>query len=638
MNGEDNILARTGAAGAARKGATLENAGEIGAKTAPVSAEDAVREFVQEWTPRIRSLGWNPAYTWRGRRKRHVLFNEIVSERRLRRTARAFERAYLREIEVAREAYVTQRGGPRAKALVEFFRELCRRDLFYLAKYVLGYDRLNWHLHKPMAESVQGMEPGYRGLREFPRDAYKTTVMVISLMVQEVMRNPEVRILLKSNAEPNAAKKLQEARNHFLRNDVVRRLFPEYVPQRVADQGTGTSWKCPASKAVQEDGTFVAAGVGSSKVSQHFDLIIGDDFWDEKSVTSAEVSEKTSKELESLEYLLVSPAEGRILLVGTRFAHDDPTESYLEDPSYECVVQSGLLPCGRSLFPESLPLASYARQARRNLYVFSCQVMLNPTSKDQGFRGEWLRYRRWADVQAAVAAGRVAVRKVMLLDAAADKKSTSDPVAIVVVAITSAGEYCVVDAVSEQMEPSVFVRSVCRLWDKWRPEFCVRQKTVLETTLMSFFREANRERQARGEGDVRFYDYSLGKREKKGRITAALQPLFQEGRLFVDPELRAVAAFEKEYHAHPNSKQDDFLDALSELDDEAVRRVPAAPEQRRPVPEAPRYTREDWGGIEEKWRHDSAARAFAMARGTGGAAARKAAARTARRQVGQVAA
>lgn len=562
---------------------------------------------------------------------RVVRFAEIADERTLARLSRICERQWLRYLEDGRAAWVAEaakRGENAGSASLGYERHLCKESLYYLGKFVLGYDRLTFHLHFGMAATMERLPDGYRGLREFPRDSYKSTVLVITFMVQAVLRNPEVTILLKSNKDENASKKVSEAKGHFFGaeagspNRLLPRLFPELRPIKQAQQGSDSFWRCPAAKRSQQEGTYEAAGVGASKTSQHYDMILGDDFWDQKSVTSREMTAKVNKELDEIEYLLAEPRTGKIVFVGTRFAHDDATIRFLRSSRFECVIVGGLLPCGRSVFPESLTLEAMMEQGEQNSYVFSCQIMLWPRVEDQALKREWLRYLRYTDIRAAELSGRLATRRVILTDCTASGAETSDNVAVIPVVIDSEGRKTAVQAVRERMEPSAFVALICSLWDRWKPEFVVRQKTMLETTLQSFFREENRRRIDAGKDAVRFYDYSLGKREKKGRITASIQPRLQRGELLLDPDMSNLDEIEGEILSHPNSNEDDFLDALAMLDDPVVSRVPARPETAEKVPTHADYARESAAaasdGLENEERHARAAMAYAAMKGTQG--------------------
>ena len=141
---------------------------------------------------------------------------------------------------------------------------------------------------------------------------------------------------------------------------------------------------------------------------------------------------------------------------------------------------------------------------------------------------------------------------------------------LAVVAIDHLGNDYLIDYTQRKMAPDAFIDAVFATWDRWHPDYIVRQKTLLETTIMAFVGRRNRERVAEGKDAVRFYDYSLGKREKKQRITNSLQPLFAHGRMFFDPDIPDLHLLERALLEHPRSSDDNGPDALSLLDDPAV--------------------------------------------------------------------
>lgn len=529
--------------------------------------------FVERWKPQL--LYENFSQVWQDTDSGELIdFSKIADESSLYKANRLAEEQYLKKIGDAREAWITHRGGGNEiAAMREFEREWCKIDPYYLGKYWLGYKDAVFHLHYFMANTVapDRVVPGYRGLREFARDCFKTTFMGVTFCVQQIIRNPDISILYKSNAADNASKKVQEIKNHFILDTQFSELFSEHKPRRVAEEGSGSGWRSPARKKMQAENTITAAGVGSSKggTSQHYDLIIGDDFWDERSVTSPEKVATVNKEMAGIEYLLASPKKGVVLYIGTRFSHDDPTTSLQAKREYDCIIVSGILACGRSVFPESLSIHKYVDQSQEP-YVFSCQVVLNPTEEARGFKREWFQYRSWSDCQEDERRGNAAFRKVILTDAAGDDKDGSDPIAVIVVACDHLGNYYVVDYIQQNMAPADFIDCLFQQWDRWRPDFIVRQKTLLETTIMSFVDRENRRRISDGKQPARFYGYSLGKREKKQRITSSLQPLFAHGKIYFDPDIPDLSLLERALLEHPRSSDDNGPDALSLLDDPSV--------------------------------------------------------------------
>lgn len=505
-----------------------------------------------------------------------ISFKKIADDKTLKVFSDLCESDYLRKISELRNEFVHDAKNFKAgadAANLQFERWMCKEDLYYLVKFVLGYNRLEFHLHKHVAEGAEKLGPGARSLVELPRDTFKSTIRTIGFSIQRILRNPDVRILFKSNTQGNASKKLTETKNHFIQNEILKKLFPEHVPQRVSDQGSGSSWTTPARKAMNAEGTLEAAGVGTSSTSCHYDIIVGDDFWDEDSVTSQEVMTKTRNEIGSLEYLLASPSEGIIQFVGTRFAHDDPTGD-LRKAGYHCMIASGITKLGRSLFPKELVLAKLYYQAHTKLYIFSCQIMLNPTQEDQGFDRAWFKYMRWSEMHKLELEHKISVRKVILTDAARDNKKNSDPISIQVLAIDNHKRKLVCEYIRKKMAPLEFLQMCFSLTDKWLPEFVCVQNAPLEAALKSFIADENRKRTALGRRPVKFYEHSLGRNSKIARMEA-LQPYFMQGEIYFDPDIKTIPELENEILSFPhNMSNDDGMDSLSEICDPVVSRAP----------------------------------------------------------------
>ncbi|MCK4815873.1 hypothetical protein KA005_08885, partial [bacterium] len=281
----------------------------------------------------------------------------------------------------------------------EYDRMLCRHNTYYLAKYVLNFDRMTFHFHYGMCKQVDDIKlgVGHRQLWELARDCYKSTIFTITASVKYILNDPNIRILIKSHKDAGAEGKLVAIKNIFNECVALHEIFPEYKPKKSKDRGSNKKYSCVPRKSIKEEHTLQALGVGSSAVGGHFDIIICDDYWDQHSVRSPELSGKVMAEIDELEYLLQSPEEGNIHYIGTRFSFNDPTQKFLENPEYKCTIVSGIIrdPVTqrvRSCFPEQLSLKKFYAQYRSSRYTFSCQIMLNPVATDLGFKDEWYRY------------------------------------------------------------------------------------------------------------------------------------------------------------------------------------------------------------------------------------------------------
>jgi len=548
-----------------------------------------------------------------------VSFMDIVDDEILGEASRICEEFYLADLDEFRKEWVNESVKSAVDAGMEFERWLCKNDSYYLGKYVLGYDKSVFHLHRFMAATVENLPPGYRGLREFPRDAYKSTFMIITRMVQDLLINPNCRILIKSNVAGNAGNKIKEAKRHFFPGTLLANLFPEYVPRTKADEGSSKKWSSPAYTDVQEEGNYTAAGVGTSLTSQHFDKIYGDDFWDQKSVKNPEVMAKCRGEMDEIEYLLAAPSEGVICFTGTRFAHDDPSKNLIDNPEYHCVIASGITPKGRCLFPEQMTLAKFWAQNDSNQYVFSCQIMLNPTQDDQGIKRSWFEYISPNELRHQELSGEITCRTVILTDAAGTDKAQSDPVAAMVVKIDSKGRYSVIRYVRDKLSPNDFLDLVFSLYDKYLPEYVVTQKAPLEIVLKSFIEKRNKIRRDAGKRPVKFYEMSLGKRSKFVRMLG-LQPYFQRRLIYFNRDEESVEELETEILSFPhNMSNDDGMDCLSELTDPVVGRIP---KHKKPAPApdvdyTPEGIPDGFSESEYLYRQHQASEVFKRLRGTG---------------------
>ncbi len=556
-----------------------------------------MENFVRKMSEKSLSMNWQPNYLIKSKFAKNfsqknfqnegcvlrkngdilVRFTQIADSAELEKVSKICESVWLDDIAEKRQIAINA-----GVSEIEFERELCKNNLYYLGKFILGYDKAVFHLHYFMCQTMQNLPDGYRGLREFPRDTYKTTFLGISYIIQQVLINPNIRICWKSNNAGNASNKIKEAKQHFLDNKILIGLFPEHHPKRVSDYGSGSSWVTPARTAPQQEGTFTSSGVGARSASQHYHIIIGDDFWDEHSVESKEQSSKVESAITNIEFLLTAPATDKIIYIGTRFSLDDPTESFIKawenedyrkkNPFPACVIASGITSSGRMLFPEQMTLETSFNQHNKDSYGFSCHIMLNPSREDSSFKQEWFKYITKQEIRQLEIKNQVATRTVILTDATGTDKG--DPVAILAIKILSDKRYCVIEYIRKKVAPAEFLDLVFGVYDKYKAEYVVSQKAPLEVALESFVEERNKLRSSQGKARVRFYKLSLKKASKTSRM-GALQPYFQQWQIWFDPNCENIEMLEQEILSFPVSNNDDGMDALSEITDEVVGRFPS---------------------------------------------------------------
>jgi hypothetical protein len=194
-----------------------------------------------------------------------------------------------------------------------------------LATEILGYTL--WPFH----QTILGFQYGKkRSLVLAPRDSGKSSMCDYTKIIYEILRNPNVRIVLVSKTQLQAEGFLREIKNHFETNTKLKDVFGDLI---------GKKWdakeiviKGRTSKA--KESTVTAIGVGSALVGKHFDIIVGDDLVDEENSRTELQRERLRTWFYQSLYKTLEP-EGEIHLIGTRYHYLDFWGHVMGDTEYD---------------------------------------------------------------------------------------------------------------------------------------------------------------------------------------------------------------------------------------------------------------------------------------------------------------
>jgi predicted phage terminase large subunit-like protein len=288
---------------------------------------------------------------------------------------------------------------------VKILRDRCKRDLYFLAKGVLGFDFLVPHIHLPLCKILKP-ENHYLKIT-LPRGWLKTTVCSCAYPIWRAINDANVRILLVQNTHLNACQKLRKIRDMFERNPLFRTLFPELLP-------TGRNvWKtdelCVTRPGSFEESTFGAAGANTQVTSRHYDLIIEDDTaapdLEDLSIQFAAPSPEDIEQAigwhRLVPPLMIDLAKSQNIVVGTRWAELDLL-SWIEKEedwfkSYRRAVREvngEADPEGPAMYPERFN-DQILSQLEKSMgpYMFSALYMNLPMrAGTMTFRPEWFMY------------------------------------------------------------------------------------------------------------------------------------------------------------------------------------------------------------------------------------------------------
>jgi predicted phage terminase large subunit-like protein len=385
-------------------------------------------------------------------------------------------------------------------------RQRAQESLFFLSTAVLGYDKIQRNPHLELCNFIQNTEKK-RKVVLIPRDTFKSTVgsksLPIWILIQDDfcgLPGPEHRILLASFSSENAKKQIKAIRIQIERNQILRWLFPEIIPDFSRTVWTDSNLLFPRNGVYGED-TMEAAGVDTHLVSRHYTVQIGDDLEDLESFQSPTVRRKVKDWYKASEALFVEERTAFHLLIGTRWGVDDVYNDIQanEGDTYDFLVRplqwnreqlEGDLKDAKDhdrrptwdmdpnqyapdpeeeylFFPSFFPMESCKRvRAKQGAFMYSMLYLNNPRDPSMAeFRESDIQYFEFnADGDISISYGESmeiipfeVCRRVMFWDPALsgpDKKKNARN-AIVVAFKDPKGRIFVVEARAQRQEPTL---------------------------------------------------------------------------------------------------------------------------------------------------------------------------------------
>lgn len=208
-------------------------------------------------------------------------------------------------------------------------QELCKTNLEFLYKEVLGYDRWNHELHGNYAgDPEKGVPPGlayfmaHSGPRKMiliPRNHLKSTVMTVAWSIQQILINPNIRICINNAVYDTARSFVSTIQAHLDTGSNLEKIFGSFRSPKL-------TWNRDAFTIAQRtlaraQPTVMAASIDSTLNGKHFDLIINDDLVEPNNV-------KTKEQLQKVidfhkDCFNQIDKGGTIINIGTRWAAQD---------------------------------------------------------------------------------------------------------------------------------------------------------------------------------------------------------------------------------------------------------------------------------------------------------------------------
>jgi hypothetical protein len=480
----------------------------------------------------------------------------------------------------------------RVAVLFHARQELAKKDLFYLIKYVLGYSELTTHFHQPLCNSLTYYRDEPQ-LHLHPRGHFKSTIITIGESIQDIVNNPNIRILLVNAVLGNSESFVQELKSHFIHNERFKTLFPEHQVLKAKDWGNQSRFTTPARTDYWiREASVEAAGIDKNIVSRHYDKIVFDDVVNKLNVATKEFREKILSAYR--EYLSLLDPPGLVRMVGTRWHYHDLYGTILDElrdalrdedePDYKIFLTRAIkhvVPISETwepVFPERFS-ETYLKKLRKKQksHIFYSQYLNDPKPPEEKiFDKNNLRFSSGIFTPEGSH-----LFKVLTCDPSVSEKSIDDPSVLLLTAINCDGDIFISRLIREWYNPEQLIDAFLKLLKDERPNVSGIEANAFQKVLKFFLEKEKVNRQIYAQIQEIKRPTNIHKIDRIKRIS----PFLAERRIFVvdDPEHKSenTTQIEVEFDEFPFSRYDDCLDALADAIE--LMKVPSRPKPRKVV-------------------------------------------------------
>lgn len=471
----------------------------------------------------------------------------------------------------------------RARALV---------DHYFFCKFVLGYSRLKPEVHVPICRFLEDTEGVFiRRLLLQPRSTFKTTIQTIGQTIRDVVRNPELRILIVAGTATNAERFMMEIRKHFEMNDMLRWLFPECIHSNFNSARWNNQELELPRKSPWKEPTIDAIGAGGMIESRHYDIIRVDDPTGEAEFKSPAKMKGRIEWMDGLESLLITPNH-LIDMAATHWGQVDVPNAFMkafggmdkETPLGPRATKKGLvakywlpdIEDGKSVFPEVIPMDFLIRMKQRNPIRYYAQYANRPTRDGPSTFKGYIRYFKIMSegpfrghIQRLDKNGDFLgdpidpfdLTRIAVFDPAVSETTKASRNAMFIVAKGTAPDRFVLDGRVGHYPPDESVSNIFELDAKWNPEFWSIEGVAYQKALKYWINErAEHEKLP----DIAIVEYKPESSVVKDERIKGMQPAFRAGFWWINVDQLEL---QEELENWPTSEFRDGMDALAQTNE-----------------------------------------------------------------------
>lgn len=189
-----------------------------------------------------------------------------------------------------------------------------RKSLAYLCRKILGMKDVNDYTHGKMVGILESKST--RKLINMPRGTLKSSIGCVGYPIWCLINDANDRILLDSELYSNSKTFLREIKLH-LESPMMALLYGDFK---------GSVWNeseiiIKQRTRAYKEASITVSGIGATKVGQHYQRIIGDDYCSPSNQNTPENSEKVIAHYRYNQSIL--EPKGTYVVIGTRYSERD---------------------------------------------------------------------------------------------------------------------------------------------------------------------------------------------------------------------------------------------------------------------------------------------------------------------------
>jgi predicted phage terminase large subunit-like protein len=451
-------------------------------------------------------------------------------------------------------------------------RQLCKTDHLFLAN-VLGY-QFQPDVHTDLFKVLEKKSDKLKRLILWPRGHFKTTAVTVDV-VQNILNNPETRILLMQATLKITKAWIREIKSHFNGRNPSSRLLSLFPEFKVVE-GDPEGFTVGARKRMElRQRTVTAASPKATGTGSHFDDGYFDDLVNQDNFRNVERQDQLESDFD-LYQPLIDPG-GHTTVTGTRYSFADLYQRVIRrnKGEWELSIKKAYKEDGSLLFPQrQIPDATRPNGFR---LIGVTPELLAQKKKDnpENFSAQYLNEILSGTSQAfpeAMLLGAVKSTQdkeypanapsYFFIDLAESERADSDHSVITVGRQDGNGRIWIVDVVGSTWSIASFVTVVLAQCLLHRPARIFVEKQPGATIFAEHLRVMGRDRGINVPIEV-----VPGGRQKgaKNLRISTLETFFKSQRLFLCAGIKDFDRLLEEFTQFPKGRHDDRPDCIALL-------------------------------------------------------------------------